>query len=211
MTNKKLLYGVIALTLLIAVIGLFTPYLPKAEKIDSSFGSVGNMLAENYIPYIMYNAGFNTEKGITSSGTFTQSGASIFSGAITNSSTFAQGSSGTTINRVNTGTCYLAPTAATVAASTTVAVTCQATKAWNAAGTFGVSALSGVTMNDNVVLTLSSTTAGTTFLGLQVSGASASTTSGYIIVHLTNWTGNTYTWSTTAGVASGTASYIVTN
>jgi hypothetical protein len=34
-------------------------------------GAPGNMLAENYDPYIMYNGGFNTNKDMTVGGTFT--------------------------------------------------------------------------------------------------------------------------------------------
>ena len=50
-------------------------------------GAPGNMLAENYDPYLKYNGGFNTELGITNSGGFTQSGSATLSGANTLSGT----------------------------------------------------------------------------------------------------------------------------
>ena len=65
-------------------------------------------------------------------------------------------------------------------------------------------------MGDAVAVTLSTTTAGTLYMGLQVAGASASTTSGYITVRLTNMLGDTFTWPLT-GAATGTATYIVTD
>ena len=116
------------------------------------------------------------------------------------------GASPDAINGINEGTCYIRPYATTIGATSTVAVDCQATGAWNANGP---SALTGVTMGDAVNLTLSTTTAQTSgFGGLTVMGASASTTSGYITIRVMNLTGTTYTWPVT-GTASGTATYLV--
>lgn len=112
------------------------------------------------------------------------------------------GSTGTKINQTNYGTCKLLPDAATIAASTTARVTCQSGTA-----TTGLTALTGVKSGDVIVMTLSSTTAGSTFEGLVLTGATASTTNGYIETRISNQTGDTYTWST-SGTASGTASYI---
>ncbi len=114
---------------------------------------------------------------------------------------------GTVINRINTGICYIRPYATTIVATSTASVDCQGTLAWGASG---MSALAGVTKDDNIVAVLSTTTAGTISTGLSIIGASASTTSGYIVLRVSNLTGNTYTWSTIAGTASGTASYIIT-
>lgn len=104
------------------------------------------------------------------------------------------------------GPCYFAPSATTIAASTSIAVDCQATAGVAAAGE---SALAGVLNNDNIQITLSTTTArsGVGSSGsLVVGGASASSTPGYITVWLWNQTGTTYTWPT-VGSASGTAYY----
>ena len=115
------------------------------------------------------------------------------------------GNTGTYFTRMNGGTCYIRPYAATIAATTTAKVDCQGTAAWSASS---MSALPGVTVNDNVVLTLSTTTAGTVTNGIIATGASASTTAGYIELTISNATGATYTWPVT-GVASGTAGYII--
>lgn len=118
------------------------------------------------------------------------------------------GSTGTAITRINTGTCYFAPNATTIAATTTKAVDCQATAAYGASGE---SALPGIVAGSNVVLTLSTTTAGAISgpgSGLMLSGCTASSTAGYITCGLTAING-VYTWPT-SGTASGTASYIVT-
>jgi len=119
--------------------------------------------------------------------------------------TLTTGSSGTAVARQNVGTCYIRPYAATIAATSTAKVDCQATAAWNASG---MSALAGVTAGDIVSVTLATSTAGTTLGGLNVTGASASTTAGYIELYINNLTGTTYTWPTT-GTASGTATYII--
>ena len=116
------------------------------------------------------------------------------------------GDKGTVLTKLNSGLCYIRPYAATVAASSTASVDCQATKTWNVSG---MSKLAGVTNNDYVAANLSTTTAGTTFIGLTLIGASASTTSGYLTLKVANFTGTTYTWSVTAGTASGTATYFI--
>jgi hypothetical protein len=135
-------------------------------------------------------------------GNLTVAGTTAFTGALT------LGTYGSSVSTLNQGTCYLRPYAATVAATSTVAVDCQATAAWNASG---MSALTGIkNFTDVVSVQLSTTTAGTTFGGLHIAGASASSTDGYIVLHITNLTGTTYTWPTT-GTASGTATYLSAN
>lgn len=214
MTNKKLL-GLVAVLLTVGVvIGWFSPALPKVKALPEGIvGAAGNLLAENYIPYVMYNGGFNTAKDVTISG------ATSMSGALSLTSTFTLGSSGTSHTRLNSGQCYFNPTAATIVASTTVDIDCQATAAVGVPNSLSAAALTGVTSGDNVVAVLSTSTAafnGTTVTsggGLVLVGASASTTSGYIRLRLYNAMGTTYTYpvQTTGGVnASGTASYIVT-
>lgn len=110
-----------------------------------------------------------------------------------------------TITQLSTGICYIDPYASTIAATSTVSVDCQGTLAADANGS---SALSGIVNGDAVVATLSTTTAGSTVAGLRIIGASASTTAGHIELKIANQTGTTFTWPTTLGVASGTASYI---
>lgn len=127
------------------------------------------------------------------------------------------GTSGTAINRLNRGICFIKPYATTITASSSATVDCQGTAAVGSI-TGAASALTGVAFGDSVNVTLSTTTAsggslqGTvlTAMGLSVVGASASTTSGYITLIIANGTGATYTWPIT-GSATGTASYTAGN
>lgn len=187
--------------------------VPNISQGPAHLGAVGGLLAENYMPYVMYNGGYNSAKDLTISGVTTLSGATSLT------STLTVGSSGTALNRVNTGICYLRPTASTIAASSTQLVDCQGTAAVkNPSGTAGsvASALPGVTLGDFVQVTLSTTTglggttAGSFIGGLSLLGASASTTAGYINLIIANLSGTIFTWPV-AGAASGTASYLVTN
>jgi len=145
-------------------------------------------------------------------GTRMQNGLCVGSTCSVTQNDMTIGNSGTALERVNTNECYFAPSAATIAASSSVTVDCQATAAWHASGG---SALTGVTSGDNVVVMLSTTTSsrsdGTVLAGqgISITGCSASTTAGFIPCRVNNLTGTTYTWPT-ASAASGTASFIVT-
>ncbi len=120
------------------------------------------------------------------------------------------GANGTAITRLNVGQCYIQPYAATIAASSTASVDCQANPATGGLTTANDTNLKGVSFGDNVLATLSTTTAGTLQGGIDIIGVSASTTAGRIVLTLANTTGTTFTWPTT-GSASGTASYEVSS
>lgn len=113
------------------------------------------------------------------------------------------GTSGTTLAGVNHGTCNLnlGRVPASVAASTTINVDCQATNMLATAATVQ-SALPGVTYGDKVFVTLATSTVGTSGNGWVVSAANASGTDGYIHLKLTNFTGAAVTpgTTTTSGV-----------
>ena len=132
-------------------------------------------------------------------------------GTVANSGTVTVGSSGSAITQLNFGTCYIDPYSATITGTTTVAVDCQGTlnvDAAMASGSAGGS-LTGITSSSLPIVQLSTTTA---FIantrGLAIVGASASTTAGHIELRIANNSGATYTWSTVAGTASGTAVYM---
>lgn len=112
---------------------------------------------------------------------------------------------GTTFTRLNGGTCYIKAYATTIAASSTAQVDCQATAAVSANG---IAALTGVTFGDSVIATLATSTAGTASNGLVITGASASSTAGYVTLYISNLTGTTFTWPVT-GTATGTVHYFV--
>ena len=157
---------------------------------------IGTLPIENYVPAIKFNAGYYSALPIQTTSTFNATGLSSLS-------SIAVGTNGTTLSQVNGGTCYIRPLAATISASSTATVECQGTAGFDASG---VSALTGVDNGDAVFIQLSTTTAGVTGMGLHVAGATASGTAGYIMVTVSNMTGNTFTWPTT-GTASGTAQY----
>ncbi len=117
------------------------------------------------------------------------------------------GTTGTKTNQTNWGTCYILAYATTITASSTAAVDCQKTAAVGTITTASASALVGVRFGDNIQVTLSTTTAGSTFMGLNIIGAAASTTNGYISLRIANLTGTTFTWPT-SGTATGTVSYV---
>lgn len=74
MNKEKVLWGIAVVGLVLAIASYF--WTPIAY-VNRSFGAVGNLLAENYIPYVQYNQGYNSLKGITLSGTASDSGLTI--------------------------------------------------------------------------------------------------------------------------------------
>ena len=108
----------------------------------------------------------------TVSNKWTFSGAHVVSGAVTNTSTYTLGSAGTSIKRINVGTCTVHSVTNVFLASSTQEVSCQG-------GASALTALTGVAVNDIVHLQFS-TTSPTINGGLRIIGASASTTQGYI-------------------------------
>lgn len=193
MTNKLAVAGILISLFLSAVCAwvLFSAHGNGAQSFGAT--TAGGLLAENYIPYVMYNGGYNSAKDINTSAFLGTTG------------TFGIGASGTTFSRINGGQCFFAPSGTTIAASTTRVVDCQATAFIS---TTTASALPGVSAGDSVQIEIATSTTGTTFAGLSAQGCSASSTPGYITCNLYNGTGATFTWPTT-GAASGTASYLV--
>lgn len=121
--------------------------------------------------------------------TATYAGLASFTGGV------KVGSSGTTVNGLNYGICYIQASATTISASSTVTVDCQAST--SGANT----ALTGITAGDTVFVKFATTTS-TTFAGLSVLGASASSTSGYITMKVYNGTGGTFTWTSGASTTN---------
>ena len=71
MTNiKQILVATAAFTsLALGVFNSFSYMKAPMSAIDpASFGAAGTMLAENYMPYVMYNDGYASAKGITLTG-----------------------------------------------------------------------------------------------------------------------------------------------
>lgn len=83
MESKKIIGAIAVLGLLLGVVNWFQPNLPTKELLSNDFaGAPGNLLAEDYDPYILYNGGFNTAKDFSVSGVTSLSGATTLSGTI---------------------------------------------------------------------------------------------------------------------------------
>lgn len=88
--------------------------------------------------------------------------------------------------------CYVLAASQTISASSTATVDCQA----SSVGAPGV-ALPNVLAGDRVFASLG-TTSPTTFQGLSIIGASASSTAGFVTLNVFNGTGATFTWTAAA-------------
>lgn len=126
--------------------------------------------------------------GTTNYDTISVSGLVVGSGC----NQFGASCDGTTISRVNTGTCNIQAAGNTITASSTKTIDCAAT-----AGTPPGTALTGVTAGDKCFLSQATSTAPTGTSGLIVLGASASSTSGFITANVLAF-GGTFTWSAAA-------------
>ena len=104
---------------------------------------------------------------------------------------FTWGTNGTSINAIKTGSCTIWDDSTTIAATTTDQVECQG------ATNGSISAITGITADSICTLTMASSTV-TTLAGLDVQGASASSTAGTIVGRLSNLTGTTFTWTAAA-------------
>ena len=203
--DYKQIMTTVAVALIAGVLAAFVAVWLVAPKAlpsgkDIVAGAAGNLLAEQYDPYVQYNGGYNSAKDIKTSADLNTSGTFTATGAATLTSTFTLGSSGTAATRFNTGTCHLAvasSTPLTIAATSSVMVDCQGTNVL-ASATASYSALTGITADDNVFVSAPTTTPTGTGSGLVVAGVNASSTSGYISIKITNLTGATFTFATTS-------------
>ena len=143
---------------------LFIAFSGKSSG-NPALGATGNMLAENYIPYVLYNGGYNSAKD------FTISGASSFSGATTFTSTLTLGTNGSAVSELKAAQCNLIGMNVSHAASTTKPYDC---------------AITGIASGDVVFAQLASSTPVGGTSGWRIDAAKASTTAGYITVLLFN-------------------------
>lgn len=101
MNNSKLIVGGVVIAIIISLFAYFRS--PSVTGPSEFLGAAGTLLAENYIPYVMYNGGFYTAKSISTTADLTI------------------GSSGTAISAIVTNSCTASsPVATYVASSTTV-------------------------------------------------------------------------------------------
>ena len=199
---------------LAGVVGLLIINAVGSAQVRSTFGAAGGMLAENYIPYIMYNDGYKSEKGIVLSGAngdftsgddvtvtddltvtddTTLSSDLTVAGSATTTGTLTVGTgSWGPISQVNFGTCIIHATSQTIAASSTQEVSCQ-----SAAASAAPTALVGTISAGDLVFMGQPTTTPVTSNGL-IFQASASSTDDFIHMRVINNTGGTFTWTAAA-------------
>lgn len=191
--TEKIIFG--AVVVAVSLVGSYFLFFRGASL--PSFGatsSVGNLLAEHYLPYVATNLGYNTALGIKNTGTE------------------QVGTNGTVFSSENTGVCFIQPYATTIAASSTALVDCQGTAAVGTTNTGKDTALPGIVQGGFSEGTLGTTTASqngssiSAFGGLILLGVSASTTPGYLQLLLLNQFGTTFTWPL-VGTASGSMKY----
>lgn len=117
----------------------------------------------------------------------------VFVGPITTAQAVKVGTNGTSLAGIKTGSCTIWAPATTIAASTTQQVECQG------ATDGSISRISGITSDSTCVLTNASST-NTVSNSIVIAGQSASSTgtSGSIVARISNLTGGTFTWSSTA-------------
>lgn len=175
MTLKDILRD--AAVVVVAIALVFTLlHFSKGNGKTPLLGAVGSLLAENYIPYVRLNGGYNSADPMTVSGAFTASGATTLSGATSLTSTFTLGSSGTAQANQISITCAPLANNSIVASSTGYAY---------------CTGVTGVTSSDNVLAQFASSTAFRVYTAdnFWVVGAKASTTAGAIDLTIYNGTG----------------------
>jgi hypothetical protein len=159
----------------------------NSPKALSNVGAAGGMLIENYLPYVMYNDGIKSEKGIVLSG----ANGDITTGddlTVTDDTTLGSGS--TVIDKVYHGTCTLTSDSS-ITATTTGTGTCTTT---------------GSLAGDRVFVELSTTT---TKMSAQyvLAGVVAGTDS--TTIRIVNLTGTDGTPGALSGWGSSTKYWIV--
>lgn len=166
--------------------------------------AIGVNKIENYVSVVKFNQGIYTEFPITTTDTLT-SASHTNTGALISGGTLTVGSGSNTQTFHTSGTCNLfsGVGVTSIAATSTVTLDCQA--ATGAANS--MTALTDVpawALGDVVLMTMPTTTP-TTFQGLRMVSAQASTTAGYIQVKIMNETGASYTL---AAAATSTWAYM---
>lgn len=185
--RSKLIIGLVALLIGVGIGVYFFSTPDLSQKASDFAGAPGNLLAEDYDPYIQYNGGFNTAKGITNSGSFTQSGATSLTSTVT------VGSGGTAFSKLLYGNCALLGMNTTHTASSTKPYDC---------------AVTGVTSSSVVFGNISTSSAPIGQDRFQVVSVKASTTAGFITFMIYN---NGASIAPSVNAVGSTTPYLVIN
>lgn len=108
--EKLVLCGMVAATVIATLLiwGFVSPMISRHSAPGNfTSGAAGNLLIEQYDPYVQQNGGINSALPVIFSGGSTLSGANTVSGAAAFTSTFTLGSGGTALTQYNQGTTTL--------------------------------------------------------------------------------------------------------
>lgn len=171
--KEKIIFG--AVVVVVAIIAFIA--IKSSIPVQFGFTSSGQF-AEDSMPFIRQNQGYNSQLPINTSALLSTSG------------TFSMGTNGTALSHLIVGTCTINAYATTIAASSSAQVDCSS-------GTSAPTAITGITQGDKIFVSLASTTVAISE-GLHVTWVAASTTNGIITMKIANDTGGTFTWASTA-------------
>lgn len=182
--KEKILWGIAVIALVLGVWAVSS--IPKTLKLPSGqFGAaattVGNLLAEQYMPYVLYNGGYNSAKSIKTSADLT-----------------VGDSSATTVSELIKGTCALLGMDVSQTATTTSSYDCAVTGVVSGDTVVAQFASSSPTQNLPVALGA----------GWFITSSKASSTAGFITVRVVNLAGSALVPSANTSIGSSTA-YIV--
>lgn len=188
MKNQKVIIGISVVALIIAGIALYrTSGFGSSDLAQATPGT--SLAIENYVPVVKYNGGIYSELPIMTTSDVTAAtvyGATLSAPTGTfNSLTVGTTTGGTAISK------FVAPVNCTVIAATTIAA--SSTKDVDCAVT-------GSRSGDFAVVQ-ATTSVSTTFLGVSIVAARASTTNDFVTFTLANNTGGTFTWTGTASTS----------
>lgn len=80
--KEKILWGIAVVGMVFGVWAFVS--IPRTAKLPSGLGATaGNLLAEQYMPYVLYNGGYNSAKPIATSDTLAVTGTSALTGDVT--------------------------------------------------------------------------------------------------------------------------------
>lgn len=85
----KIFIGVAVVSFVVAVSAVIFSLSSDKPKTVFDLGAAGNMLAEEYMPYVLYNGGYKSAKPIETTSTFAVTGASTLTGNVSAGGTLA--------------------------------------------------------------------------------------------------------------------------
>lgn len=182
MKNHKTAIIVSVLALAFAGFAVYKTF-DRAEQAQLAGATPGSQLIENYSPEVLYNGGINSALPI-------QTSSDLTAGSLNTVGLLTAGSlligNGTTVGHiVAPANCTIIANATTIAASSSKDVDC---------------AVTGLLPTDTVY-PIATSSLSTTYLGVDIVEAHASSTAGFATLTIVNQTGTTFTWTAAASTS----------